>query len=114
VGVVFQVYVGPYIECECPRRPAEWVEEFESLVTEGQGETKTREDRLILIPNQLEVPGIERQLIFERIDGDVDPSSPDVISEVASFVAFANPVIEYLVENDIEYEVTWGIVPGWF
>lgn len=104
------LYVGPYIEAECP---TELVSKYNNIVCCGQGESRIG-SKWYLIPNQ-KMPGIDRIAYFnEPGSGEIPPIPIDDIQyECQRLTELAeNFIKEVTAEQYGVAIVRWGIING--
>ena len=110
MSMQLSIYVGPYLVL--PKNVA-WYD-WDQIVTDGRFEAGTDDEHLYLVPN-VKLPGIDRQLRFER--GEDTPVVPidsvSLVKELAAFTNLAEPLIRHCWAKNIIGTMQWGIVPCW-
>lgn len=112
MGCRLITYVGPYLMLP---KDFEWYD-FDSIVSDGRGESGDDDAFCCLIPNQ-KLEGIEREMSVDPHGGgqDVAHINPaTIVRESAALSRLAAPLFKYCDENDIEISEAWGVVPQWY
>lgn len=102
-------YIGAYLVVTGVSR--ELIEEFESVVYNGQGElTDWRSDTRFLIPN-FRIPEAE---LRDDPDVPVEISGNGIFNEMQAFSTAASGFCDRVSSSGGTYQMRWGIVPGYF
>jgi len=106
------VYVGPYIECDGVSR--ELIEEYEAVLSNGQGEnTDLNSSKRYLIPNR-KLPDVDRPMSFDRRDDYEPVPLLECGFEIQVFTDEAKEFIRKCQEQGWPCRISWGVVIGCF
>jgi len=107
--MITSTYVGPFLIVD-RQFFCEW-SNWERIVADGRREAAEEGEPLHLVPNVL-VPGIDRQMWFER-GNELPVISLDagaIETETQAFRVLVKRLLEHLRDRGIAVQMQWGIV----
>ena len=109
MSMQLSIYIGPYLVLP---KDFEWYD-WDQIVTDGRFEERT-DGYLYLVPS-VPLPGIDRQLRFDRKKGTpvVPIDSMSLVKELYAFSQLTNLLRAKCYEKKVPCEMQWGIVPCW-